>query len=122
MELKQRNVLGGPLKPCSHDPVTGFFRDGSCHTCAEDTGLHTVCTEVSAEFLAFSKQAGNDLSTPRPEWGFQGLKPGDRWCVCALRWLEAAEAGCAAPVILNATNEATLTCVPLELLQEYATS
>ncbi len=122
MEFNQRNVLGGPLKSCSHDPMTGFFRDGSCHTCAEDGGLHTVCTEVSAEFLAFSKSSGNDLTTPRPEWGFPGLKPGDRWCVCALRWLEAAQAGCAAPVILGATNEATLSCVPLELLQQHATS
>lgn len=120
MEMVQKNVLGGPLKPCSHDPLTGFFRDGSCHTCAEDGGLHTICVEVSADFLAFSKRAGNDLSTPRPEWNFPGLNPGDRWCVCALRWLEAVEAGHPSPVILSATNEATLSVVPMEVLQQHA--
>ena len=116
------NVLGGPLKPCSHNPITGFFRDGFCRTCAEDTGCHTVCVEVSARFLAYSRLAGNDLSTPRPEFNFPGLQPGDRWCVCAARWLEAHEAGAAAPVVLAATHERTLEVVSLEILQRYATS
>ena len=121
MDFEQKNVLGGPLKPCSNDPMTGFFRDGSCRTCAEDVGLHTVCVEMTADFLDFSKRSGNDLSTPRPQWEFPGLKPGDRWCVCALRWLEAVEAGHPAPVILSATNEASLAAVPLEILQQHAT-
>ena len=115
------NVLGGPLKPCSGNPVTGFFRDGFCHTCAEDQGCHTVCVEVSAEFLAWQAAAGNDLSTPRPEYRFPGLKPGDRWCVCAGRWREAVEAGVAAPVALAATHLRTLEAVPLALLQAHAT-
>lgn len=117
-----RNVLGGPLHPCSTDPVTGFFRNGRCDTCAEDLGCHTVCVEVTVAFLAFSQKAGNDLSTPRPEFGFPGLKPGDRWCVCAERWLECLEAGVAAPVSLAATHERTLEFVPLALLQQYATA
>lgn len=116
-----RNVLGGPLKPCSHAPLTGFFRDGSCRTCEEDVGCHTVCTEVTEQFLAFSKAAGNDLSTPRPEYDFPGLKPGDRWCVCAARWRQALEAGAAAPVVLSATHERTLELVPLEELERHAT-
>ncbi len=120
--LPSRNVLGGPLRPCSSDPVTGFFRNGHCDTCVEDAGCHTVCVEVSAEFLAFSRADGNDLSTPRPEYGFPGLKPGDRWCLCASRWLAALEAGQAAPVALTATHERTLEIVPLELLQQYATA
>lgn len=117
-----RNVLGGPLRPCCHDPVTGFFRDGFCRTCEEDVGSHTVCVEVTEEFLAFSQAAGNDLSTPRPEYGFPGLKPGDRWCVCAARWLQAVNAGFGAPVSLAATDEAALEIIPLEVLQTHATS
>ncbi len=117
-----QNVLGGPLKPCSVDPITGFFRNGRCDTCAEDHGCHTVCVEVSTEFLDFSRVSGNDLSTPRPEYGFPGLKPGDRWCVCAARWLECVEAGAPAPVALAATHARTLEIVPLELLQQHATA
>lgn len=120
--LPSRNVLGGPLKPCSNEPLTGFFRNGRCDTCGEDEGCHTVCVEVTAEFLTYSRAAGNDLSTPRPEYGFPGLQPGDRWCVCAARWLEAHEAGVYAPVALAATHERTLEIVPLELLQQHATA
>lgn len=120
--LPSRNVLGGPLKSCSTEPLTGFFRNGRCDTCAEDEGCHTVCVEVTAEFLAFSAAAGNDLSTPRPEYDFPGLRPGDRWCVCAARWLECLDAGVGAPVVLAATHERTLEIVPLELLQQHATA
>jgi uncharacterized protein (DUF2237 family) len=102
--------------------MTGFFRNGACDTCAEDHGCHTVCVEVSTEFLAFSRAAGNDLSTPRPEYGFPGLQPGDRWCVCAARWLECLQAGAAAPVALASTHARTLEIVPLEILQRYATA
>ena len=115
-----RNVLGGPLEPCSFDPATGFFRDGHCHTCEQDVGSHTVCAVMTAEFLAFSKSRGNDLTTPAPQFGFPGLKPGDRWCLCAGRWLEAAEAGMAPAVVLEATNAASLDIVPLELLEAHA--
>ena len=101
---------------CSSRPLTGFFRDGCCATGTEDLGSHTVCAVVDAEFLAFSRQAGNDLSTPRPETGFPGLEPGDRWCVCAARWLEADAAGCAPPVILAATHERALEVVAIERL------
>ena len=117
---KPRNVLGGPLEPCSFDPTTGFFRDGHCHTCAEDHGSHTVCAVMTAEFLAFSQSRGNDLTTPMPQYEFPGLKPGDQWCLCAGRWLEAYEAGKAPKVNLEATNEAALAIVPLEALQEHA--
>ncbi len=117
-----RNVLGGPLKPCSATPRTGFFRDGYCRTCAEDVGSHTVCVEVTAAFLAYSREAGNDLSTPRPEYQFPGLKPGDRWCVCAVRWLEAYAVGVAPPVVLAGTSEQALEVVPLEALQRHATA
>lgn len=120
--LPSRNVLGGPLKPCSHDPMTGYFRNGHCDTCAEDHGCHTVCVEVTAEFLEYSRAAGNDLSTPQPEFGFPGLKPGDRWCVCAARWLECLEGNVPAPVALASTHERTLEVVPLELLQLHATA
>ncbi len=120
--LPSRNVLGGPLKPCSVSPVTGFFRNGHCDTCAEDEGCHTVCVEVSAEFLEFSLADGNDLSTPRPEYDFPGLKPGDRWCLCATRWLAALEANQAAPISLAATHARTLEIIPLELLQQHATA
>jgi uncharacterized protein (DUF2237 family) len=117
---RARNVLGGPLRPCSLEPLTGFFRTGCCETGPEDHGLHTICVEVTEEFLAFSKERGNDLSTPMPEYGFTGLKPGDRWCLCAPRWKEAYDAGVAPPVILHATHEATLLVVSLEALRQYA--
>jgi uncharacterized protein (DUF2237 family) len=120
--LPSLNVLGGPLRPCSQSPVTGFFRNGHCDTCAQDEGCHTVCVEVSSEFLAFSLASGNDLSTPRPEYDFPGLSPGDRWCVCASRWLECAEAGFAAPIALAATHERTLEIIPLAVLQQHATA
>lgn len=116
----QRNVFGEALAPCSHSPLTGFYRTGCCHTGAEDIGLHTVCVEVTAEFLAFSKSRGNDLSTPLPAFGFPGLKPGDRWCLCAARWKEAYEAGMAPRVVLAATHEATLQIVPLADLKRFA--
>ncbi|MEO0750432.1 MAG: DUF2237 domain-containing protein [Pseudomonadota bacterium] len=114
------NVLGAPLEPCSDEPLTGFFRDGSCNTCAQDRGSHTVCALMTAEFLAFSKYLGNDLSTPRPEYGFAGLKPGDHWCLCASRFLQAHEEGCAPKVRLAATHTAALEIVPLEVLQTHA--
>lgn len=114
------NVLGSPLEPCSEDPLTGFFRDGSCNTCAEDRGSHTVCALMTAEFLAFSKYVGNDLSTPRPEHGFSGLKPGDQWCLCASRFLQAHEEGCAPKVKLNATHTSALNIVPMDVLQLHA--
>lgn len=120
--LPSRNVLGGPLKSCSTDPLTGFFRNGSCDTCADDHGCHTVCVEVTAEFLDFSLRLGNDLSTPRPEYRFPGLQPGDRWCVCAARWLECVAGGVPAPVSLAATHARTLEVVPLELLRQHATA
>lgn len=110
------NVVGGTLQACSRDPLTGFYRDGCCGTGPEDVGSHTVCSVMTAEFLAFSRRAGNDLSTPRPEWGFAGLAPGDRWCVCAARWLEAHRAGCAPVVVLGATHVGALAVVPIEAL------
>lgn len=114
------NVLGEPLAPCGLDPLTGFYRDGCCNTGYDDTGIHTVCVRVSREFLAFSKARGNDLSTPAPEFGFAGLKPGDQWCLCAGRWREALEAGMAPPVVLAATHEETLAIVPLDALKRHA--
>ena len=114
------NVVGGSLLPCSTAPVTGFYRDGCCATGPEDVGSHTVCSIVTADFLEFSALAGNDLTTPRPEWGFPGLSPGDRWCVCASRWLEAHHAGHAPEVVLGATHVGALEVVPIELLTEYA--
>lgn len=114
------NVLGGELSLCGQDPVTGFYRDGCCNTSEEDAGCHTVCAVMTNEFLEFSAQRGNDLMTPRPEFGFPGLKPGQRWCLCALRWLEAARAGCAPRVALEATHERTLEHVPLNLLEAHA--
>jgi uncharacterized protein (DUF2237 family) len=120
--LPSRNVLCGQLHPCSTAPLTGYFRNGRCDTCAEDAGCHTVCVEVTTEFLAASRAAGNDLSTPRPEYDFPGLHPGDRWCVCASRWLEAVENGAPSPVVLAATHERTLEVVPLALLREHATA
>jgi uncharacterized protein (DUF2237 family) len=115
-----QNVLGEALEPCNVDPVTGFYRDGCCNTGAEDVGVHTVCTRVTAEFLAFSASVGNDLSTPHPEFGFAGLQPGDQWCLCAPRWQEAFEAGMAPPVVLAATHAATLEWVQLGDLVAYA--
>jgi uncharacterized protein (DUF2237 family) len=115
-----RNVLGGPLEPCSTDPLTGFFRDGHCNTCAEDRGRHTVCAVMTAEFLALSKYLGNDLSTPRPEYRFPGLKPGDSWCLCAARFLQAWEEGAAPQIRLAATHARTLDIVPLDVLMAQA--
>jgi uncharacterized protein len=114
------NVLGGRLEPCGTDPVTGFYRDGHCTSGPEDAGLHTVCVVVSAEFLAMQSDLGNDLSTPRPEYGFPGLRPGDRWCVVAVRWLQAYQAGAAAGVVLAATNARALEVVPMEALRQHA--
>ncbi len=114
------NVLGGPLEPCSTAPLTGYFRDGHCNTCAEDRGSHTVCAVMTAEFLAFSKYVGNDLSTPRPEFRFPGLKPGDRWCLCAGRFLQAHAEGCAPEVRLEATHVRATDVVPLEVLRDHA--
>jgi hypothetical protein len=115
-----KNVLGGELADCSTDPLTGFYRDGCCNTGAEDLGVHTVCTRVTAEYLSFSKARGNDLSTPRPSLGFAGLAPGDQWCLCAARWQEALEAGVAPGVVLAATHAATLEWVSLEDLRLHA--
>lgn len=112
------NVLGQPLQPCSLNPVTGFFRDGSCNTCAQDAGSHTVCAVMTAEFLEFSRVVGNDLSTPRPELGFFGLNPGDQWCLCAARFLQAYEADVAPRVKLTATHARSLEIVPIEALRE----
>ncbi len=114
------NVLGERLDICSEDPVTGFFRDGCCSTGPEDLGSHTVCAVVTDEFLRFQQLTGNDLTTPRPESQFPGLKPGDRWCVVASRWLQAHEANVAAPVVLASTNIKTLQLIPLDILQRYA--
>jgi uncharacterized protein len=116
----ERNVLGGPLEPCGVDPVTGFYRDGHCATGPEDLGSHTVCAVVSTEFLAMQRELGNDLSAPRPEYGFPGLRPGDRWCVVAVRWLQAYQAGAASGVVLAATNERALEIVPIEALRQHA--
>ena len=115
-----RNVLGGELIPCSLAPVTGFFRNGCCETGPHDMGMHTVCAVMTAEFLSYSKSVGNDLSTPRPDLGFDGLKPGDRWCLCAPRWKEALDAGAAPQVVLESTHEETLAIVPLGVLKDYA--
>jgi uncharacterized protein (DUF2237 family) len=114
------NVLGTDLKPCSFDPMTGFYRDGCCSAGADDPGVHVVCARVTAEFLEFSRQAGNDLITARPEFGFPGLQPGDQWCLCAARWAEALEAGVAPPVILEATHARALEWCSLRDLQAHA--
>lgn len=114
------NVLGGALSPCSSTPMTGFFRDGHCNTCAADQGSHTVCVVLTDEFLAWSKYVGNDLSTPRPEFGFDGLKAGDLWCLCAARFLQAFDEGCAPRVNLTATHQRALEIVPLEVLEQNA--
>lgn len=120
MTNEPKNVLGGELEPCSFDPLTGWYRDGCCNTDEADRGLHTVCAVVTAEFLAFSQSVGNDLSTPRPEYGFPGLKPDDRWCLCAGRWEEARRAGFAPEVVLEATHEKTLEVTLLGHLQAHA--
>ena len=109
-----KNVFGEPLISCSKDPLTGYFRNGCCDTDETDIGMHTVCVVTTKEFLEFSKIVGNDLSSPAPEWGFNGLKPGDRWCVCALRWKQAFRAGCAPKVILEATHEKSLQYINIE--------
>ncbi len=115
-----QNVLGTDLQECSREPVTGFYRNGCCETGSDDVGVHTVCARVTAEFLEFSKEAGNDLSTPMPAYGFAGLQPGDCWCLCAARWVEALEAGVAPPVVLEATHAATLEFAALDDLRRFA--
>ena len=120
MTTEARNVLGTALVPCSYDPLTGYYRDGCCNTDAHDHGSHVVCAKVTQAFLAFSRQRGNDLSTPVPEYRFKGLKPGDRWCLCALRWKEALEAGVAPPVVLESTHSKALEFVTLAQLQAHA--
>jgi len=119
-ETPQKNVFGDPISSCSEAPLTGFYRNGCCDTGAEDHGSHTICAVMTDEFLAFSKDAGNDLSTPIPAYGFPGLKAGDRWCLCAARWKQALDAGAAPRVVLSATNEAALEIVSLEDLKRYA--
>ena len=116
------NVLGDELVPCGLDPATGFFRDGCCNTCEQDVGSHTVCIQITQEFLEYSRFAGNDLSTPHLEFDFPGLKEGDRWCLCASRWLEAYEKGMAPRVILGSTHKKALEVVPFQLLEQYATT
>ena len=118
--MAERNVLGAPLEPCGTEPMTGFYRDGCCSTGPEDIGLHTICAVVTAEFLEHQRSIGNDLSTPRPEFRFPGLTPGDRWCVTAANWFRAYQAGCAAPVVLASTHERTLDLVSLDALQKHA--
>ena len=120
IQLAEQNVLGTSLEPCSTDPMTGFFRDGCCRTGPDDHGSHTVCVLTTAEFLEFSRSRGNDLSTPIPEYGFPGLKPGDRWCLCAARWAEAFEAGHAPKVVLEATHSRALEVCRLEDLKVHA--
>ena len=120
VDRRERNVLGGDLEPCGTDPVTGFYRDGWCTTGPEDRGSHTICVIATREFIDHQRAVGNDLVTPRPEWRFPGLTPGDRWCVVAARWLQAQQDGVAAPVFLAATHERALEIVPLQLLQDYA--
>lgn len=117
---KSLNVLGEVLQTCSADPMTGYFRNSACDTCAQDAGSHTVCAVMTAEFLAFSKYVGNDLSTARPDFGFVGLKAGDGWCLCASRFLQAHDEGCAPRVNLAATHQRALDIVPLDVLQKYA--
>lgn len=120
MSQGERNVQGGELQQCGLDPMTGFYRDGCCTTGPDDHGSHTICAVMTTEFLQHQQAVGNDLLTPRPEWRFPGLSPGDRWCVVALRWLQAQRDGAAAPVVLSATHEKALEVVPLQLLQAYA--
>ena len=117
--MRALNVLGSPLQACSFDPLTGFFRDGCCNTDAQGQGTHVVCAKVTEEFLTYSLNRGNDLVTPQPEYRFRGLTPGDRWCLCVNRWLEAVQAGVAVPVVLEATHEKALERVSLEQLRQY---
>src|SRR5512143_4149398 len=119
-KLEATNVLGGKLEECCGSPVTGFYRNGACETGTDDLGLHVVCAQMTKEFLEFTKSRGNDLSTPAPQFGFPGLKPGDRWCLCVFRWREALDAGVAPPVILKATHVAALEFVTLEELKQRA--
>ena len=118
--MTERNVLGGELEPCGTDPVTGFHRDGTCTVGPHDVGLHAICAVMTEEFLAHQNAVGNDLTTPRPEWGFPGLLPGDRWCVVAVRWLQAHRDGAAAPVVLASTNERALELIALDVLRQYS--
>lgn len=120
MDVHERNVLGQQLELCGTDPLTGFFRDGSCRCGVEDVGSHAICAVMTEEFLEFQRRTGNDLATARPEYGFPGLRPGDRWCVVATRWLHALEAGFATPVVLASTSEEALQVVPLDVLREHA--
>jgi uncharacterized protein (DUF2237 family) len=117
--LMAKNVLGTELASCSCQPMTGFYRDGYCHTCAEDRGMHTVCAVMTMEFLRFSRAMGNDLMTPRPEFDFPGLKEGDHWCVCLGRWIEALEAGCAPPIVLEATHASVSEFLDRKVLQTH---
>lgn len=118
-EIKDKNVLGGPLQICCDDPVTGFYRNGYCQTGVQDRGIHVACARVTLEFLEYSKSCGNDLMTPRPEFSFPGLKPGDKWCLCAARWTEALEAGVAPPLVLEATHEAMLRFADEAVLKRH---
>ena len=118
--MGERNVLGEDLEPCGTDPVTGFYRDGSCTCGPEDIGVHAVCAVMTTEFLEHQRSVGNDLTTPRPEWSFPGLQPGDRWCVVAARWRQAYDEGVTAPVVLASTHERALDVIPLEWLREHA--
>lgn len=118
--MESINVFGEPMMACSETPVTGYFRDGCCNTDASDQGVHTVCVIMTQEFLTFSRSVGNDLSTPRPQWSFSGLKPGDRWCLCAARFKEAYDNGCAPKVVLEATHQRTLSLVAFDQLIEHA--
>ncbi|MSQ04203.1 MAG: DUF2237 family protein [Myxococcales bacterium] len=118
--FRSLNVLGQPLAPCSHDPKTGWYRDGCCNSDANDRGLHVVCAQVTADFLAYLQASGNDLLTPAPEFGFPGLVPGDQWCVVATSWLQAAHSGRACPVVLESTHQAALGVIPLEVLMAHA--
>jgi uncharacterized protein len=118
--MEERNVMGDPLEPCGTEPMTGFYRNGACSCGPDDVGLHAVCAVMTTEFLEHQRRVGNDLSTPRPEWGFPGLAPGDRWCVVAARWVQAYEDGVVAPVVLASTNQRALESVPLEWLDAHA--
>jgi uncharacterized protein len=119
-DMQQLNVLGTELQPCSFDPMTGYYRTGCCEHHGDDPGMHVVCCRVTEEFLAFSASCGNDLSTPMPQYGFAGLRPGDQWCVCASRWAEAYEGGAACPVVLESTHLSALEYVDLEVLRRFA--
>lgn len=118
--MDEQNVVGTPLQPCSEDPMTGYLRDGCCRSVDGDAGRHEICAVMTEEFLTYSKAQGNDLITPRPEFDFPGLEPGDHWCLCLGRWLEAGQADCAPPVVLEATNESVLDDVAIEVLEGYA--